>query len=223
MASSQQGQPVYTLSPSDLTFLLHECERCFYAKVRERKRLPRTPMPAVFTELDRQQRDFFHNKPVSALGAGLPDGILNCHPGALLSAPLFLDDGLPGLIFRGAIDAGIAFRGGGYGVVDFKTTNPYSTHVDMYRHQLHAYAWALENPSAGTAPVGPIRRMGLLCFYPVGMMQLPTGHYAFRTAPTWLEVARENDLFKSLMRHVMKLLSSPLAPEPGSSCPRCNG
>ena len=55
-----------------------------------------------------------------------------------------------------------------YGVIDFKTSNIKTTHVQLYSRQLRAYAYALEHPGGSLLALSPISVLGLLSFTPVG-------------------------------------------------------
>jgi len=85
--------------------------------------------------------------------------------------------------FRGAIDALLAFADGTYGIVDYRTTDPRETKVDMYGRQLHAYAMALEHPSPGTQQFLSRVELGLLRIQPTGMVELDGGDFAYLIAP----------------------------------------
>ena len=67
---------IIKLSPSDLTFLWDECERCFYLKVIHKFNRPTTPMPAIFTKIDGLMKDYFEGKLTSELTPDLPLGVI---------------------------------------------------------------------------------------------------------------------------------------------------
>src|SRR4051812_5994714 len=78
----------FTVAPSDLVFLLHDCIRCFYNKVALGVRRPSTPMPAIFTIFDRQQRAYFDGKPHSEIAPLARQGVLRTRGLSVKSAPL---------------------------------------------------------------------------------------------------------------------------------------
>jgi len=62
------GPTSWTLSPTDLTFLWDECQRCFYNKVAQNCPRPRSPFPKVFAAIDRTMKDLWVPKtPSTAL------------------------------------------------------------------------------------------------------------------------------------------------------------
>ena len=64
----------YKLSPSELTFLWDECQRCFYLKVVRKFNRPGMPFPKIFTRIDRLMKDFFYQLPSNEISPELPSG-----------------------------------------------------------------------------------------------------------------------------------------------------
>ena len=56
----------YRIGPSKLSYDLGGCHRCF-AESMNGEAWPDRPFPGIFSRLDRQQRDYFDGKPLSAL------------------------------------------------------------------------------------------------------------------------------------------------------------
>src|SRR3954447_21626614 len=92
MTSTTLEQPTRTQSfvvaPSDLTFLLHECRRCFWFKVVRGQRRPPGLMPGVFSRMDRAQREYFDGRSTRDVSLALPEGSLSCHGLDVLSCPI---------------------------------------------------------------------------------------------------------------------------------------
>jgi hypothetical protein len=51
--------PPWILSPSDFAFLWDDCPRCFYRKIVEKERRPRSPFPSVFGKIDRAMKQHY--------------------------------------------------------------------------------------------------------------------------------------------------------------------
>src|SRR4051794_30685568 len=112
------------MSPSDLSFLLRECVRCFFRKTVYGLRRPSVPPPRVFTVLDRRQREYFDGKRTDVLHVGLPRGTLHCIDLAVASTEWSFPELNVAVRFRCSMDAVIALDEGTYGIVDFKTVLP---------------------------------------------------------------------------------------------------
>jgi hypothetical protein len=211
------GRPVFTVAPSDLTFLARECTWCFYLKINRGVRRPPTPFPKVFGVLDRRQRYFFHGKQPSSVDSSLAAGRLDCTEIAVQSAPL--PAGPAWLRFRGTLDCLATFDNGTVGIIDFKTTEPADDTVDLYSLQLHAYAAALRHPAAGTGTM--VSRLGLLCFEPKELRRLPNGGLVQRIAPTWLNIDYDNTPFSKHCDGLAAILAASTPPQPTAACWWC--
>lgn len=210
----------FVLAPSDLTFLLDDCPRCFYLKIVSGIRRQKGPMPKIFTVIDGHQKVYFEGGPTESVDPNLPGGTV-CHSGmAVASSPIETLNGCT-VQFRGAIDALLAFADGTYGIVDYKTTDPRDTNVHMYGRQLHAYAIALEYPSPGTQQFSPVTTLGLLCMQPTGMIELDDGDFAYRIGPHWIEIERNDADFCAFIEDIVAVLSQPHPPTPNARCAWC--
>src|SRR5664279_3450601 len=125
MAGSQTGtgSQHFVLAPSDLTFLLDDCPRCFYLKIVSGIRRQKGPMPKIFTVIDSHQKVYFEGGPTKAVHPTLPGGTV-CHSGMTVASCRIETLSGSTVQFRGAIDALLAFADGTYGIVDYKTTDP---------------------------------------------------------------------------------------------------
>ena len=148
LAIDSQNQH-FVLAPSDVTFLLEECPRCFYLKIVSGVRRQKGPMPKIFTVIDSQQKIFFGGGSTKAIHCELPSGTV-CRPSmSVASAPIAVPGSSSSTVqFRGAIDSLLAFADFTYGIVDFKTTDPKDTNVSMYGRQLHAYALSVRQTAS---------------------------------------------------------------------------
>lgn len=210
----------YAVWPSSLAFLYEECKRCFYLDHVEGFQRPRTPFPQVFDRIDDAMKRFFEGRDVDEIAGELPPGTLSVPRSTLVSRPFVPGDLDVELFVRGRLDALAAFDEGGFGVVDFKTTERDPERLERYRPQLEAYAHALEHPAEGSLEQSPVTKLGLVCVEPTGM-RISEGSYVFETEPTWHGVDRDPDGFLETMGDVADLLARKRPPMPARDCTFC--
>ena len=219
-------RPNITISPSDMTFGWDECPRCVYNKVNRRLKRPAMPMPSIFNAIDGAMKQCFLGQPIPAFLPELPPGLFYAADGWVESSPLILPGHIATLTLRGRYDTVLAFDDGTYGVCDFKTITPKSEHVSFYGRQLHAYAYALENPAPGKAMFAPVSRLGLLAWDPQRYVQRdhPNGtlNGYFGGQLHWVPVPRDDGRFLTFMDEMLTLLERPDPPAASPVCPYCN-
>ena len=222
---------VIKLSPSSLTFLHDECPACFWHHYNGRPR-PATAFPKVFGALDNAQKEFFVGRSVKEVKKSLPAGVIQRGKRVRSEAVA-----LPGTRYRvqfgGETDTILRFSRAGYGVCDFKTSTPCDEAGALYGRQLHAYAIALEHPAGDGLPLAPVSRLGLICFPPEGMIELPASdsaagstrsrarHYAYRTSAVWVEVERDDEAFLHFVADAVKLITRRTMPRSSPNCGWC--
>jgi hypothetical protein len=211
----------WKLSPSDFAFLWEECKRCFYLKVVHGFNRPHSPMPKIFTKIDLLMKDFFANKPVSEIIPELPSGVVMDGEGWVESTPILIKEHNCSLYLKGKFDTTLSFDDGTYGVIDFKTSESKSDHIALYSRQLHAYAYALENPAPGKLGLTPISRMGLLCVEPNKMVRTESERYSYEGKATWLECPKDMGSFMSFLVEVGGVLQRQEPPESNPTCQWC--
>lgn len=223
------AEGIIKLSPSSLTFLHDECPACFWHHYNGRPR-PATAFPKVFGALDNAQKDFFVGRSVKEVSRSLPAGVLQ--RGKRVKSEAIA---LPGTSYRvqfgGDTDTLFKFSRAGYGVCDFKTSTPSDDAAALYGRQLHAYAIALERPAGDAMPLAPVSRMGLICFPPEGMIELPAAkppraskaakQYAYRTSAVWVEVERDDEAFLHFVADAVKLITRRTMPRSAPNCGWC--
>jgi hypothetical protein len=236
------AEGVIRLSPSSLTFLHDECPACFWHHYNGRPR-PATAFPKVFGALDNAQKDFFVGRSVKEVSRSLPAGVVQ--RGKRVKSETIA---LPGTSYRvqfgGDTDTIFKFSRAGYGVCDFKTSAPSDDAAALYGRQLHAYAIALERPAGDAMPLAPVSRMGLVCFPPDDMIELPvvksvrgpkeasrtkeatrtkssTKQFAFRTSAVWVEVERDDEAFLHFVADAVKLITRRTMPRSAPNCGWC--
>lgn len=211
----------YKLSPSELTFLWDECQRCFYLKVVKKFKRPAMPFPKIFNQIDRLMKNFFYELPTEEISPELPPGRVAFASKWVNSQPISFAHHSASCYIRGIFDTVLQFSDGSYAVVDFKTTKPRSDHIPFYTRQLHAYAYALEHAKLDSFSLGPINKMGLLCVEPFSMARMEDGNLAYAGQVTWMECPKEDDSFLAFIDSVLGILDSPSPPPANESCSFC--
>lgn len=211
----------WKLSPSDFAFLWEECTRCFYLKVARNYGRPRTPMPTIFIKIDQLMKDHFADKNTADISPELPPGAVAFEGKWVESVPIVVPDRTSTCYIRGIFDTVVRFEDGSYGVIDFKTSKASPKSIPLYSRQLHAYAYALENPAPGKLGLSPVSKLGLLCVEPMRMAVAEDGTYAYESDPVWLDCPRDGEGFLSFIGEVLDVLDSPDAPDSGTGCQFC--
>ena len=212
---------IFTLSPSDLTFLWDGCKKCFYLKVKHNI-VYRGPFPGMFGRMGDLTSNYYLDKPASALSPELPAGIVKYREKWVKSVPISFPGTTTQFVIKGRFDAIMAFEDGSYGIVDYKTSEASEEKAAFYSRQLSAYAYALENPAPGALSISPITRLGLFMITPHRFEQLPSGEIAFITKTTWMDVPRDDEAFLAFLTEVVTLLDQPIPPDQAEDCGLCN-
>jgi len=212
---------LFTLSPSDLTFLWDGCKFCFYMKVRHNI-VYRGPFPGMFGTMGDLTSRFYLDKPASILSPNLPEGIVKYKEKWVKSTPLILPGRESQCVIRGRFDAVIEFEDGTYGIIDYKTSNASEEKAAFYSRQLSAYAYALENSAPGALHFAPITQLGLFIITPQRYEPLSNEEVAFITRTTWMDVPRDDAGFFAFLGEVLSLLDGAEPPPSAESCPLCN-
>ena len=210
----------WKLSPSDLTFLLEECQRCFWMKLAGGLPRPRAPFPKIFNLLDGQTKQFFRDKRTEEIAPGIKPGRVLHGDRWVRSGPIFVPGYASPVLLGGRFDTAFGYDDGTYGLVDFKTADPRSAHLALYGRQLHAYALAAEQAAPEGLELRPISQMGLLCVEPTAMEASGDG-VAYRGEPHWIEIPRDDGQFMAFLSEVLCLLENPSPPEASENCAFC--
>jgi PD-(D/E)XK nuclease superfamily len=215
------GGDTWKVSASDLTFLFHECPRCFWMKLVGGLPRPRAPFPKVFTLLDAQTKRFFQGKRTREVAPTLPPGRVVHGERGVVSGRLAVPGHKRPLVLAGRFDAAIRFDDGRFGIADYKTAVPRDEHVALYWRQLQAYALALENPAPSSLRLQPVSQLGLLCVEPTNMVR-HRGGVAYGGKPHWVQIPRDDDAFLSFLGGVLSLLERKGPPLPAPDCGFCS-
>ena len=212
---------VWTLSPSNFTFLWKECRRCFYLEVVRNFRRPRPPMAKIFTRIDEEMRRHFHQRRTEEPLPELPPGVLDTTEYRVESAPIALPGRTSACVLKGKVDCIARFDNGSFAVVDFKTSAQNAEHMPLYARQLHAYALALENPAPGKLHLQPVTRLGLVVFEPAAFDTVPPNAAHLSGRLTWMELPKQEAAFRDFLAEVLAVLESPEPPASGRNCSYC--
>lgn len=226
------AQGIIKLSPSSLTFLHDECPACFWHHYNGRPR-PATAFPKVFGALDNAQKEFFVGRSVKDVKKSLPAGVIQ-RGKRVKSEPIALPGTSYRVQFGGETDTILKFSRAGYGVCDFKTSTPGDEAAALYGRQLHAYAIALEQPAGEALRLAPVSKLGLICFPPDDMIELPSHkpsrsrragdspqRYAYRTSAVWVDVERDDEAFLHFVANAVKLITRRTMPRSAPNCGWC--
>lgn len=231
MPKKSQSQPAedlfgpiprnFKLSPSDFAFLWEECQRCFYLKIVAGFRRPPGPFPRIFGTIDNAMKDCFMKRRTEEIVPAMPPGVVAFGEEWVESTSIEVPGRESTCYIRGKFDTVLQLDDGTYGVIDFKTTRSSPKHLAKYSRQLHAYAWALENPAPDTFSVSPVSKFGLLVYEPGRFMHEVNADASLTGRLEWVEIPRDDDDFISYLSDVVELLELPEPPPPSSSCVWC--
>lgn len=211
----------WKLSPSDFAFLWEECRRCFYLKVREHYQRPSAPFPKIFTKIHALLKEHFANRRIEEVIPGFRPGRIEHGEKWLQSSPIRFPECSSSCFILGRVDTIIKFDDGGFGIIDIKTAESKEEHIPLYSRQLHAYAYALENPAPGKLGLSPVSQLGLLCVDPLEVVSIGEGFYGYRVMPTFMECPRNNEEFRLFLKEVLDILESSTPPPGSADCAWC--
>jgi hypothetical protein len=209
------------LSPSDFAFLYQECKRCFYLKVVRKFNRPRSAMPGIFSVIDSRMKECFHAERTENIVGDLPPGQVAMGGKWVQSKPIEFPGSDTTIYIRGSFDTVLRFDDDTYAVIDFKTSRVKSSHVFTYSRQLHAYAYALENPAPGKLHLSPVTKLGLLVYEPQDFANLGSGNANLSGALSWMEINRDDTAFLKFLDKVRQILELPEPPPPSEKCLWC--
>lgn len=231
-----QDPQIYKLSPSDFAFLYKECKRCYYQKIRDGKYRPYQPMPSIFNTIDKamkvafeggldeqgQIREYEDRPFLNQIDPDLPHARVFESNLKVQSDAILFEDINVAVYVAGEMDTLLIYEDGSYGVGDGKSTAVKPEYVDLYSHQLHAYAFALSRPGAGKPKRTPVKHLGLLIFDPsLGFFPSGDAKATLHGHLKWLEVPIDSSKFKKFLKEIATLLSTEELPKSGARCSYC--
>lgn len=206
-----------TIAPSDLTFGLSTCKRCIWIKYWFNVTLP-GQFPIVGT-LAKLQESYFR-------GAYMPDLDPSLRPGSITkwgqwvkSDFIAINGSKTPWRIRGIYDVLAENEDGTLGLIDCKVSESERDNGQFYAPQLESYAYALENPAAGTAK--KVASMGLLVWRPNSVLGDNPTNYGFGVDQKYVAVQREPDNFLKVIEELLTVIDGEL-PAAGESCGTCN-
>jgi PD-(D/E)XK nuclease superfamily len=209
---------IWNVAATDLSFLATDCRCCLYRKVVQGTPRPRGPFPTIFNRIDGAMKLHYGGRPTSDVYGGLRDGSVIETNRWVRSTPVVPTGCHSAIVVRGSLDAVVRFDDGTLGIADFKTIEPKSAHLELYAHQLRAYAYCVEHPARG-APV-KIDRLGLLCFSPDTYEEVRDRGSLSGTIG-WHEIERDDDSFMALLADVTTSFEQSAPPPPAPGCAWC--
>jgi hypothetical protein len=108
---------------------------------------------------------------------------------------------------------------GTIGLIDCKVSDSQRDTGQFYSPQLEAYAYALENPTAGK--VQKVASMGLLVWKPTHAVGTSVEDYGFGVFQKYISVDRDQENFLKVIGEFITVLEGDL-PEAGGECGTCN-
>ena len=212
----------YKITPSEMTFLYHECKHCFVNKIKLGIDRPSIPLPGIFSTIAALQKDHFSDKRTEDFCPDLPPGQVVLGEKWIRSKPITFEGIESTCYIKGRFDVVMAMDDGTYLVGDFKTGKPSTAKSKMYGRQLHAYSYSLENPEEGALSLGPITKLGLLYFTPDRYDQTDIMRQILEGDLTWIEVEQNTEDFLGFIKDVLLLLDGESPPPDPANCDWCN-
>ncbi|MFQ5801553.1 MAG: PD-(D/E)XK nuclease family protein [Candidatus Methylomirabilales bacterium] len=163
----------------------------------------------------------FERRRTEEIAVGIPGGVIAYGDEWVESNRMTRTGRSSTCYLRGRFDTVIKFDDGTYGVMDFKTSEAKPNQVSLYARQLHAYAYALENPAPRKLGLSPITRLGLLVFQPARFSHDRAGKASLAGNLTWLEIPRDDAAFLQFVDDVLSILERPAPPDGAPSCEWC--
>lgn len=207
---------MYKLSPSDFKYLYEDCKYCYYQKARGLiKELPSIGMPGVFMKMNTLLQNTIIGMDLREINSTLPAGKIEVKEGYLKSKPIPPSNDCH---ISGRFDVASRLEDGTYSVIDFKITDPTKDKIQRFFSQLHAYKFALENPTFGEPK--KVSKMGIIAINPEEITFLEE-NVIFKAKPQWFEIAEDMNRFYTFISEVSKLLNGPTPPENPNNCKWC--
>lgn len=208
---------MYKLSPSDFKYLWEDCKHCYWRKVKEGIALPSIGMPGIFGKMNDLAQSAMLGMNLHDVHPDLPFGTFDKKERFLKSAPV---PSSGKAYISGRFDLLTLFEDGTHGIIDLKITDPRSENLYKFSTQLHAYKFALENPTDGQERVvDKITKMGLLIMAPEEV-EFRDGKIVFHARPQWVPFVEDMDSFYSFIDEITGFLEGSL-PAPSQTCAWC--
>jgi len=212
--NSQLGKSLYKLSPSDFRYLWEDCKHCYYLKIKRGIELPSIGIPGVFMKMNSLLQNSIQGLNLRDINPDLPSGVIEIKEGFLKSASV---PPLNKCYISGRFDIVSRLDDGSYAVIDFKISDPNEEKVQKFTNQLHAYKFALENPTFGDKK--KVSKLGIIVVSPE-QIGFKNGFIFFKSTPQWFEITENMPRFFDFIGEVSTVLDGDL-PQPTDSCKWC--
>ncbi len=206
---------MYKLLPSDFKYLYEDCKHCYYQKVKYGIALPSIGMPGVFSKMNSLLQNAIIGMDLREISSALPAGKIEVKEGFLKSKPIPPSNNC---FVGGRFDIASKLDDGTYSVIDFKITDPTEDKIQKFFAQLHAYKFALENPTFGEPK--KVSQMGIVAINPEEI-SFPGENVIFKAKPQWFKIAENMDRFYAFISEISRLLNGPVPPENYENCKWC--
>lgn len=168
------------------------------------------------------QKNHFDGKRTESIHPNLPPGKVSHGEKFVRSKVLNSKKHKCSCYISGRLDVAMTFDDGTYGIIDFKTGRPKDESNELYKRQLAAYAFALENPEKNALHLTPVSKIGLIYFPPVGTKQNETDKMLYETEIHLYELERNDKEFLKFLGEALDILKSPTLPDADPDCIWCN-
>lgn len=218
--SNNQQRPT-RITASSLAFL-PECTSCQWYSHNCTKPPRGIPMPKIFTAIDGINKHYYDGLECKDISPSLPPGKLG-HGNLFLESEEIPIPGHSPVVFTGKIDTLATFdNNAGFGILDFKTSNPRVEHIPEYQWQLGAYALMAEHPAPKRPHLFPVTRLGLVCLTPYEMLRGKTGKLGYLVRPEFIPLVRDDQaLLDFVATKVLDVIELPSQPPPSPDCQWC--
>jgi hypothetical protein len=205
------------ISPSDLTFGLSTCKRCLWIKYWYKVIMPGAfPLVGTMAAL---QEEHFQGADMPTIDPSLRPGTVTKWGEWVKSKPLVINGVETRWRILGKYDLVSTNEDGTIGLIDCKVSDSQRDTGQFYSPQLEAYAYALENPTAGKAQ--KVTSMGLLVWKPTHAVGTSVEDYGFGVFQKYISVDRDQENFLKVIGEFITVLEGDL-PEAGGECGTCN-
>ena len=202
------------LAPNDLA-LWDQCRRCFYLAIAAGFPRPSTPNRLAVV-IGRRLLSGLQGARADKIADGMPAGLVDVGRHALRSAPLSvqLPDTTYRCVIRGDLDVVVRLEGEACAVVEVVIGTPDPPALLVHARRLHAWAHALETPSAGERRT--VSALGVLAFEPEN-----DGFSGVTGAWCWTPVERDDASFFGFLAEALSVLAQPSPPGGTALCTWC--
>lgn len=207
---------IITISPSDLSYAWKDSPRGLWEKYIMKISRPRMPFPSIFNTIDLEMKKCFEGKNMNDVAPSLPHATIANADKWVSSVPIVFPKYNLGICFRGKVDSTIKLlntENDEYGVIDFKATSLNKDIGELYKWQLHAYAYALEKNNEKDLHLTPINKLGLVAYDP-GKFIVENGQAHLLGALEWVEIPIDKEGFMNFIKKsLLPILTMQEPPE----------